>query len=412
MPFNWFRIALVNFFVAAVMGLVLRYAFVSEISWLQYRPFQHGHSHVAMLGWLYIGLVALLIHQFVPDHRKTHFYSNNLILTQISVLGMFLTFPLQGYAPWSIGFATLHGLLSYAFAWRFIKDLRPNRSLAARWVRSAIFFMILSTLALWAMPLIILNGFQGKALYYAAIQFYLHFQFNGWFIFAALALSFHWMGKQGIELPIGPLRRFFGLLVLSCLLTYALAVTWSNPSIWLFLTNSVGVLLQFVALLYFLIALRKIWPELKPSISDWAGLLLIVALFSFTVKILIQTAVVFPVIATVAYTIRNFVVGFIHLILLGVMTPLLLGMAGKLGIIRFERTSAKLSVILFLLAFAGTEALLFLQGTMIWASLGFIPMYYELIFGLSTLFVAAVLLLLFSITKGTQLTKQKGIPIK
>ncbi|MCB0554497.1 MAG: hypothetical protein KDD02_13180, partial [Phaeodactylibacter sp.] len=97
MPKVWFRIALINFFIAAVMGAILRYAFVEEISWLKFRYFLHGHSHVAMLGWLYLGLYALLVHSFLPEVRQhSPFYRNNFIVAQASVVGMLIAFPIQG----------------------------------------------------------------------------------------------------------------------------------------------------------------------------------------------------------------------------------------------------------------------------------------------------------------------------
>ena len=43
---SWILLSLFNFLVAAVMGLVLRGAFVWEINWMDYRNLMHGHSHV------------------------------------------------------------------------------------------------------------------------------------------------------------------------------------------------------------------------------------------------------------------------------------------------------------------------------------------------------------------------------
>ena len=53
---RWFWVALLNFVLAAVAGILLRYAFVQELEWMQYRHFQHAHSHVAMLGWIFLGI--------------------------------------------------------------------------------------------------------------------------------------------------------------------------------------------------------------------------------------------------------------------------------------------------------------------------------------------------------------------
>ena len=50
--------------------------------------------------------------------------------------------------------------------------------------------MLLSTLAIWSIPPIMIKMGAGSPIYQAAVQFYLHFQFNGWFIFAVLGLFF------------------------------------------------------------------------------------------------------------------------------------------------------------------------------------------------------------------------------
>ncbi|MEZ4932236.1 MAG: hypothetical protein R2788_08975, partial [Saprospiraceae bacterium] len=59
---TWLRIALLNFLLAAIMGALMRFAFVEEVRWMEYRFMVHGHSHTAMLGWIYLALYALLIH--------------------------------------------------------------------------------------------------------------------------------------------------------------------------------------------------------------------------------------------------------------------------------------------------------------------------------------------------------------
>jgi hypothetical protein len=374
----WLRVALLNFLVAAIMGVVLRYAFVTELSWLKYRAFQHGHSHVAMLGWLYLGWYTLLIKAFLPSRRQiAGFYRNNFLLTQFSVLGMLVSFPIQGYGGWSIAFATLHGLASYAFVYRFTKDIGEDKSHAATFARTALSFMVLSTLSLWAMPLIIMSGQQGKAIYYQAVQFYLHFQFNGWFVFAALALFFRMIDNEGFFALVKLPRRFFILLASSCILTYALAVAWSNPSVIVFAANSLGVLTQLAALVVFMIFIRKIHRPLSIFLNDWGGWLIQLAFFTFCLKIIVQTAVVIPDIAKVAYTIRGFVIGFVHLILLGMLTPFILGYAGRCGIIATQTRAFKTGAILLLFGFFASEGLLAWQGIMLWAAKGFMPYYHE-----------------------------------
>ncbi len=440
MPKVWFRVALVNFLIAAIMGVVLRYAFVEELSWLNFRFFLHGHSHVAMLGWVYLALYALLMSGFLSEEQqRSKFYRDVFLLSQAAVTGMLIAFPVQGYAAVSIAFSTLHVLASYAFAWRFWRDIRGQSGLAALSARASILFMLLSTLALWAMIPIMIYGYQHKAVYYMTVQFYLHFQFNGWFTFAVLGLFFQLLQSRnvvGFGQAIGEVgrgkaevgsaeaesvmepgrsrhrllsdfrfptsdfhrlaRRFFWLLAISSFFTYALAVAWSEPRPIVFATNSLGVTMQLAAMVFFALLVIKAHRELHQKLDGWGFLLIKIAFACFALKVLMQAAVVIPYIATVAYTIRNFVIGFIHLVLLGVITQFILGYAALNGLLNLRSRFAIPGIGLLLAGFFGSELLLFLQGTMFWGAMGFLPYYYEGLFGISLLMPLGVGVLAFS----------------
>ncbi len=390
---------MLNFFAATVLGAILRFAFVEEITWIDYRNVLHGHSHVAMLGWLYLGIYALLIHYFLPKEKQaSKFYKRLFWLTEAAVVGMFFTFPILGYTGIPIFFSGLHIIFSYAFMWRFLKDVASatKGTVSFRFVRAALWFMVLSTLALWSLPVIMAMDMKGSALFYATVQFYLHFQFNGWFIYAALGLFFKVLENKGIQLPRGRVNIFFYLLTISCLLTYVLAVTWSTPLPFLFWINSAGVAIQFAALYCFSLIYRDLRTFLKERFSGWIFYLLLLSLVCFVLKIIIQTAIIIPQLATVAYTIRNFVLAFVHLLLLGMMTSFILGLAADSKLVNLASKTAKTGLVLLLAGIILTELLLFGQGTMLWAGAGFIPAYYEVIFGASVLIPVGVLMLAYS----------------
>lgn len=391
---KWFNIVLGNFLVAAVMGATLRFAFVEEISWLNFRYFLHGHSHLAMLGWVYLALFILLLRNFVDsERRQKRTYAWLFWSAQASVIGMTIAFPIQGYAPVSITFSTIHILVSYLFAYHFLRDLPAGSrspSIAYWFIRAAVFFMVLSTLALWALGPILAFGQKGSAWYYMAVQFFLHFQFNGWFLFAVLGLFFKFLEDKAIPVSMTGARWFFRLLFAANLATYALAVAWAKPLLSVFMVNSLGVTLQLAALFFFIPIVWQNRSNILPALHSseggfrWPYYLFPLTFYAFLLKILMQTAVVIPAIAKVAYTIRNFVIGFMHLILLLVVSVALLAFAQQARLIGRNRW-INAGLALLLSGMLLSEALLFLQGTLLWAKVGFLLGYYEVLFGLSAL---------------------------
>ena len=395
---TWLRIALINFFIAACMGALLRFAFVEEITWINFRSLMHGHSHVAMLGWLFIGLFALIGHKFLtPLSASSSAILKGLIIIEVSIIGMAISFPIFGYAAPSIAFSCLHIITSYYLiykAWRL--GAMKEKSTSSWFLMWAFIFLILSTLGVWSMMPITMSGRAGSALYFGAIQFYLHFQFNGWFLFAILALFFKVIENNNIAVVPLQIKWFKRLMITATFLTFALAVTWSTPLPFLFALNSVGVLIQLAAILVFIRILISVYHPLLALFGHRYTFLFQLFILSFIVKVLAQSAVVIPYIATVAYTVRNYVIGFIHLILLGLCTTFILAMAYRDKLLDSQKVLTRIGTYLLVLGIVLSEALLFIQGTMLWAAQGFLPGYYLILFIFSMLMPVGIFMILIS----------------
>jgi hypothetical protein len=400
---RWFKTALINLLLAASMGTLLRFAFVEEVAWMKYKNILHAHSHVAMLGWVYLALYNLLLHAFLPPATlERPLYRRLFWLTQLSVAGMFVSFPIQGYAGFSIAFSTLHVLVSYVFVWQFWRDLNrgdEKAAFSALLAKTALAFMVVSTISLWLLGPIIMTDLKRTALYYMCVQFFLHFQFNGWFLLGVLALFFKRFEGHGIHFNRNSQRLFYGLVMVSTLSTYALAVAWSNPKPIVFWVNSIGVLVQLAAIIVLVALYRPHARQISALLAPWEKGLFAMAAVGLLLKVAVQTAVAIPQIATIAYTIRNYVIGFIHLVLLGVISSFILALAIEKGVIPVRRSLARAGIVFFVAGFLLSELLLFLQGTLLWAQIGFMPRYYELLFGASLLIPIGIILLLLPRTE-------------
>jgi hypothetical protein len=382
-------ICLFNFFIASVLGLLLRYASIGVLP-INYRYLTHAHSHVAMLGWVYLMLYSFVVFNFIAQNRKK--YIRLFWVTQIAVLGMLFSFPFQGYATLSIIFSTLHILCSYMFVLWVWKDLKIYNDAATLLLKIAMLFMLLSTVGVWALgPVIQLFG-NGSVYYDIAIQFFLHFQFNGWFLFAVVAVFFRLISIENSKL----FRQFYQLLIAATVLTMALPIHWFAPNPILLLINGFGVITQIIALYLFFQLVKPKWAILQRQSTKLASYMFGFALLCFVLKIVFQSISILPEFATIVYEHHNFIIGFVHLLMLGVISGFLFAFILKGGLV-------KSSIVLnfgcysFLLGFVLTELLLLVQGVLYYFDSSVLTSYSELLFLCSILMPVGIGIILIHI---------------
>lgn len=389
----WTRWALGFFLVASLLGLAMRAFYVVEIPVLEYRHILHAHSHLALLGWGFMMLMGAMI--VAVDDRSDYVkrYGWWSVALVISLIGMFLSFPVQGYGSVSISFSTLFVLISYGIIFQFWRSFRNKiNSPGLRLIRWSVIGYLISTLGLWALGPVTATLGRMHELYFMTIQWFLHFQLNAWFVLGVLGLIVFFAEKRGIKILFSGNQEM--VLLGSILLTYALVVTWAAPSPMSFWINSVAVVLQAVA--YFIV-LRKIWKALPHlELTRFVRGMIYLAMVSLIAKAILQLLLVVPAVAVISYTIRMFVIGFLHLVLLGAMTFGLAGLAMAEGRLPLSPLS-KIGWVLVALGFVGTELLLFGQGTMVWLALGYWSWYHTALFILAALFPLGLLIALLSL---------------
>ena len=388
---NWIICCFFNFIVASIVGLLMRFSYLFPFKGINYMYLLHAHSHVAMLGWVYMMIYVLIVQFFIPKEKSAKPIYNHLFwITECTIIGMMVSFPIQGYALFSILFSTLHILLSYVFCWLVWRDFSKDKSAAEKLLIASILFMILSTFGVWCLgPTINMLGKQ-SFFYQIAIQFFLHFQFNGWFMFAVLALFF----KQAkLNIDEKKFNVFYNLFVIGTVLTLALPVSWSLSNPIFYWINAVGVLIQLFSAVVFIQLIRPQFQAFFSPLSTLEKTVYRFAFFSLALKVIIQLVVLVPELAQVSHQIRNFVIGYIHLTMLGIITGFLFGFAFQNGFISSKNAIQKWGTILFLLGFVATEILLFLQGIWLFLNNGSFPNYYLNLF-LSSIFLPTGLLML------------------
>lgn len=393
---RWFLLSLMFLTLAATIGALLRLIYVVELPWLVFKPWLHAHSHVAMLGWLFPALlIALLRQDYRPAPRGFHTW---MTASQAFVAGMLVSFPVQGYGSVSIACSLAQMVVGYVLivqVWRHtaLWPAAGSRLLA----RLALLFQVVSTIGIWAMGPIMRSGLAGTEWYYWSIQWFLHFQFNGWFWFAAMAIGSRWAERHGVNVRLDRLTVL--LWVIGTALTFALAVAWSERLPVVIAVNSLGVLVQAWAAWRTMRAMLRARLQVQVRTTRWMRITIGTMLIAMGIKVAAQTAVAIPAVTEIALTLRNYVVGFVHLNTLGAGTMVLLAFALERRWIDEARSITRIGLVLLIAGFALSELLLFGQGTLIWARWGMLPGYHWMLFCVSAMLpVGAALLLTGALT--------------
>ncbi|MGV3589657.1 MAG: hypothetical protein ACO1OF_21805 [Adhaeribacter sp.] len=398
---NWLKIALLDFVVIALLGLFLRWFMVSPPAGFNYKYLLHAHSHVAILGWLFSAVFVALVGAYLPEKmREKKVYSWQFWLGQLTVLGMLISFPIQGYGLYSIIFSTLHIFISYWFIYQFQADARQASQVNRRhvtsfqFIKAALIFLALSTLGPWSLGPIMATGGSGSQLYYNAIYFYLHFQYNGWLSFAALGLLFWLFEKHHLNINLRQGQQIFHLFFWSCCLGYLLSVLWIKPPAVVYYLAGLAAVAQGLGVLIFLQLLYRQRQHIAKLFTGWSSILFSLAMVAFVLKIMMQLASAVPFMADLAYTVRNFIIGYLHLVLIGFISFFLFAFFIQQKAFNTTRPSSRWGLSIFITGFFLSEILLFLQGLFFWANWGMLPAYFQVLFGVSTLLPIGLILFL------------------
>lgn len=301
----------------------------------------------------------------------------------IAAYGMLFSFPFQGYGPVSIAFSTML-IIAGLYACRLIYIAGKTQPAAASWsfLKAGFFYLLISSIAPFLTGPLIASGKSGSPLYFNVIYFFLHFQYNGFFIFVVLAVLYKNIERYR---PQHNGKNVFLLMNIACGPSYLLSILWAKPAAVFYLAGGAAALLQVIAVLFLL----KDAPAAGLFIKQYRTLFRI-AIAAFVMKNVLQLLSAFPAIAELAYLNRNFIIAYLHLVLLGFISAFSLVAMINIGGIRPARVLSA-GLFLFLLAFISTELLLILQP---FGSVTIIPYaaYPVLLFACSVLFPAGLTL--------------------
>lgn len=389
---KWLYFAFINLLIVAFLGLILRYKITFSLPFFNQKYLQHGHSHFALTGWISQVLMVLMAYKVSALIGLDHFkkYQWILIANMIAAFGMLISFPIQGYATVSIAFSSLSILVSYIFAYRLWKDIdavsvdQPG----FKWFKASLLFSVLSSIGVFLMVYLMVSKNMNPHYHLAAIYLFLHFQYNGWFVFSCFGLLANRI-KGHIDLK--KLNLFFWVNAIACIPAYFLSAPWLPVPKLAFVVVVLAAVFQFLSWIWVAVASRRTviaFMDKLPSIAKW---LLVLSALAYTLKVMLQLGSTIPALSTIAFGFRPIVVAYLHLVFLGVISLFILGYVFGWVFTRMNRVT-KMGIVMFVVGVILMEGALMVQGVFA-IDYHIVPYINEIILAFTVLIFAGLLVL-------------------
>lgn len=386
---RWISITLLSLVLVALLGVLLRYKITFSLPQINQKFLQHSHSHFAMSGWLTQILMILLSHSVSKVIAYSHFKKYNFILfvNLVASYGMLVSFVFQGYGAISIFFSSLSVLVIYYFGVQLWRDINtaPRQLPGFIWFKAALIFAVLSSFGVAMLVYLMVTNNVNINIQQATTYFYLHFQYNGWLIFACLGLFINIVHFQGIK--INHISKFFWVYAGATIPAYFLSTLWMRLPLGVYLIVVICAVILFAGWgwLYLQVRKRLVFTHV-PESAKW---LLILSAIAFTIKAFLQAGSVIPSLNNMAFGYRPIVIGYLHLVFLGVITLFVLGYLLYAGYLKASKTLS-IGLSIFVVGIILNELALMVQGL---AAMRYynVPFINEILFGITVTMLAGTI---------------------
>ena len=357
----WLKICVFNFFVVSVIGVMMRYNMAFSLPGFNHKFMQESHSHFAFYGWVSAGIFLFVTKYLSENFPKINLakYQYLMISNQIGSYGMLFTFLYGGYFWLSIVFSSIALFTGFAYFIFLLIDTKSNKNPEIMWLKSGAFFATFSAIGIFGLAYFSSKKEEFDVLFRASTYFYLHYQYNGFFIFSCIGLLLISLIKLRIEIEEKLNKTIFYLLFFGCFLGYGLSILWieMNPIFYGFFIL-ISIVQLFGAIL-FLNCIRK--TDLFNNQNFIQKLLISVFGFAFILKFLLQGLSAIPALGIFAFSNINIVIAYLHLVLLMGISLFLIWKILQLVEIEFNKL-LKFSILLLVFGIVCNEIVLALSG--------------------------------------------------
>lgn len=359
----WLRFSVFNFLLVAVLGVLMRYKIAYSLPIVDQKHVQEAHSHFAFYGWITQIIYVLIIRYLhgILSEQQLKKYHTLLVVNAISAFVMIPSFIYNGYYWLSIAASTAALLTSFVFFFFLLMDLKGKQDLAKPWFIGGLFFAVISSVGVFGLSYMMSSGNMTQNLYLSSTYYYLHFQYNGFFIFSCIGFLFHSLKEIGAEITEKDNRMIFWLMFVGCVIGFGLSVLWIKMPLWIFIAIILGTIAQTVGAVKLYLVVKKNWPKLVLNFSALQRFVLMYVGFAFFAKIVLQLGSTIPALSQFAFGFRNVVIAYLHLILLMCVSAFLINQILATNVFKITKPVTT-GLKLLLLGIFLNEAVLGLMG--------------------------------------------------
>ena len=362
---SWIQISLINFCIVAFAGITMRYKINFRLPAVNQKHVLYAHSNFAFMGWVTVVLMVLMVNYLLRHNVATNYkkYNWTLGIACLAAYGMFVAFIVQGYGYFSIAFSIASILITYFFLIFYWRDLNKikGHAYATKWFKAALVLMGIASIGEITLAYLMVNFSTVQDYYFAALYFFLHFQYNGWFLFVCFGLMFSYLFEKKFLHSPEINNHLFMIMAITVAPTYLLSILWLKLPRSLHLLANISGILQLLILFYFIRLLPVIKKNIPRKITATTRTLWIMAGIAFVLKIILQTLSIVPFFSNYAFGFRPIVIGYLHLSFLVIISFFILGYINEI-LFEENRSISKTGVLIFVTGVLGQELVLMLQG--------------------------------------------------
>ncbi|MGY0692807.1 hypothetical protein ACW2QC_08455 [Virgibacillus sp. FSP13] len=382
--------------LTALSGLWMRSFPLYPKMELAYTNVMHGHSHLAILGWAFLGVLIIFLTLFWKSIRQKTEAIYLTIILFITSVSMFVAFLYQGYGLYSIIISSLHILTEYwaaIFIYRHIKSYKNFSKTGLLFIEGSLFALIISSIGPFSLGFIAANGLRNSHLFDMAIYFYLHFQYNGWLYLSLIGLLIFLLHRKQIPFNQSMLKAGFWFYFLSLFPGYFLSILWADLGSYSNILATIGSIGQWIGAICVVIAFKGIWVYLYKKFHEATIICLWITFFLLVVKSTMELGLISPTMASLVYETRSIIIGYLHFTLLGFVSIFILTQFQLTNIINIQNKVTQAGLLFFFIGFLLNEFFLFGDGLARWCGFGTMPYLSQGLLGASVLLFLSILVI-------------------